>query len=65
MFHTYVLRSETTGRFCVGSTGDVQRRIAEHNAELASATKHRGPWRLVYSEEHLGRGAAMPLSQQD
>ena len=59
MFHVYVLRSESTGRYYIGSTSDLRRRLADHNADLATATKHRGPWRLVYTEQHPTRGAAM------
>jgi len=59
MFHVYVLRSESTGRYYFGSTSGLERRLAEHNADLATATKHRGPWRLVDAEEHATRGEAM------
>jgi len=43
MFHVYVLRSKSTGGLYVGSTGNLRRRIDEHNAGLATATKNRGP----------------------
>jgi putative endonuclease len=59
MFHVYVLRSQSTGRLYVGSTGDLPRRLAEHQANLATATKNRGPWELVYREKHTTRSAAM------
>jgi putative endonuclease len=59
MFHTYVFRSELTGRLYIGSTSDLRRRIDEHNAGLATATKNRGPWRLVHSEEYATRTLAV------
>jgi putative endonuclease len=59
MFDVYILRSDSIGRFYIGSTEDLERRLAEHNANLAPATKNRGPWRLVYDEVHLTRSAAM------
>jgi len=59
MFHVYVLRSESTGGLYIGSTGDLRRRIDEHNAGLATATKNRGPWRLVHSEEYATRSLAV------
>jgi putative endonuclease len=59
MFHVYVLRSELTGRFYIGSTSDLRRRIDEHNAGLATATKNREPWRLAYSEGYPTRSLAM------
>jgi putative endonuclease len=63
MFHVYVLRSESTGRYYTGSTGDLARRLTEHNTGLATATRHWGPWRLVYHEEHPRRGSAIRREQ--
>jgi putative endonuclease len=51
MCHTYILQSETTGRYYVGSTNDLQRRIFEHLRFHSKATRGRGPWRLVRAEE--------------
>ncbi|MBZ5671737.1 MAG: GIY-YIG nuclease family protein [Acidobacteriia bacterium] len=59
MYYVYVLMSESTGRLYKGSTEDLPRRLEEHNANLASATKNRGPWKLVYHEECPTRSAAM------
>ncbi|HEY6971647.1 MAG TPA: GIY-YIG nuclease family protein [Candidatus Angelobacter sp.] len=59
MFHVYVLRSDATGRFCTGSTQDVDCRLVEHNSNCATATKNRGPWRLVYWESFATRKEAM------
>jgi predicted GIY-YIG superfamily endonuclease len=59
MFDVYVLRSESTGCFYIGSTGDLRRRLDEHNADLARATKNRGPWCLVHSEEYATRSLAV------
>jgi predicted GIY-YIG superfamily endonuclease len=43
MAFLYILQSETTGRFYVGSTPDLQRRLAEHLRGHALATRSRGP----------------------
>ncbi len=51
MFVVYVLRSKTTGRFYTGLTSDLPRRLAEHNGDRSTSTKHRGPWELVHKEE--------------
>ena len=59
MFHVYVLRSETTGRFYTGSTEDLDGRLLEHNSNCAAATKNRGPWKLLYSESFANRKEAM------
>ena len=51
MAFVYVLQSETTGRFYVGSTDDVERRLSEHMRGHSPATRGRGPWKLVLKEE--------------
>jgi len=51
MYFVYVVESETTGRHYTGLTSDLRRRIAEHNQDSSTSTKHRGPWRLLYEEE--------------
>jgi len=50
MATVYILRSGTTGRFYIGSTNDVQRRVEEHLRGHSLATRGRGPWELVYQE---------------
>jgi len=57
-FHTYILRSLSTGQFYVGHTAKLSRRIAEHNNNRTFSIKNRGPWELVYAEEHPTRAAA-------
>jgi putative endonuclease len=47
----YVLQSETTHRFYVGSTNDLARRLFEHSRGHSLATRGRGPWKLVHQEE--------------
>ena len=50
MAFVYILRSETTHRFYVGSTNDLTRRQEEHARGHSLATRGRGPWKLVYQE---------------
>lgn len=45
MAFLYILESETTGRFYIGSTNDLERRLAEHARGCSLATRDRGPWR--------------------
>ena len=57
-FYLYVLRSISTGRFYIGHTENLARRLAEHNSQRVSSTRNRGPWELVYSEEFATRSQA-------
>ena len=48
MFYTYVLRSEKNPRHTyIGSTGDLKKRISDHNAGKSIHTNKFKPWRLI------------------
>jgi len=47
----YILQSLTSGRYYVGSTDDLDRRVSEHQGGKNLATRGRGPWKLVYFEQ--------------
>ena len=46
----YILHSETSNRYYVGSTNDLARRLEEHGRSHSLATRGRGPWKLVHQE---------------
>jgi len=48
----YILKSEQNGRYYVGSTGDVAKRLANHNSGGTPSARPHRPWKLVYVEEH-------------
>ena len=47
----YILQSESSGKFYVGSTDDFDRRLSEHLRGHTPSTRGRGPWKLVYAEK--------------
>jgi putative endonuclease len=60
-FWVYIAEN-ASGRFYVGSTDDPDRRISEHNEPGHGRTTYahtHGPWRLVWTERHPTRSAAM------
>ena len=58
MFYVYVIQAiGQDGRFYIGRTGDLRRRLAEHNAGKSNHTKG-SRWRLVYYEAY----ASAPLA---
>ena len=62
----YVLENEA-GRFYVGQTDDLERRLAEHHDVGPTQGKYtlkNGPWTLVWSEGHTSRGSAMRRERQ-
>jgi putative endonuclease len=51
MASLYIMQSQTTGRYYIGSTNELGRRLREHARGHSLATRGRGPWKLVYCEE--------------
>ncbi|MEO1032823.1 MAG: GIY-YIG nuclease family protein [Bacteroidota bacterium] len=54
----YVLISEKDGRFYVGMTSDIEKRIKEHNSGRTRSTKGYRPWKLFFFEEFDNREEA-------
>jgi putative endonuclease len=50
-FYTYILFSSKLNKYYVGSTNDLNRRLAEHNRGKTSFAKLGMPWVLMYSEK--------------
>ncbi len=61
MFYTYIIQSETTSKYYVGSTQDVAERLRRHNANHSKSMKNKGPWKLVKTFEFVTRAEAMHL----
>ncbi len=62
MFYIYILISKKSGKYYVGSTSDVYRRLEEHNNPLVFSkfTAKYLPWELkVFFEVSANRGEAM------
>ncbi|MCU0640934.1 MAG: GIY-YIG nuclease family protein [Candidatus Margulisbacteria bacterium] len=58
-FYVYVLQSLSYNTYYIGSTGNVERRLREHNSGKGRYTSGRVPWRLVYKEEYPSRREAI------
>ena len=48
----YILRSTVNQRYYIGSTNDIARRLAEHNAGESKSTRFIRPLALVYHQEY-------------
>ena len=46
VWYVYILRSDKDGKFYVGSTADLKRRLREHNEGECDSTRHRRPLEL-------------------
>lgn len=52
MYYVYVLHSQSDTGLYIGFSSDLRRRRREHQAGMAPATSHRGPWQLIYYEAY-------------
>ena len=48
--YVYVLKSQKDGKFYVGYTKNIQKRLEEHNSGQVRSTKERRPVKLIYWE---------------
>ena len=51
MASVYILKSLKDNRTYVGSTNNFERRLAEHNTGRVTSTKHRIPFKILFTEE--------------
>ena len=57
-FYVYVLQSEKTRSWYIGSTEDLEKRLKYHNGGKVPSTKPKRPWKMVYSESFATRTEA-------
>lgn len=52
MIGVYIIKSKKDGRYYIGSSNDISRRLYEHNhAAGGKYSSLHGPWELVWSRE--------------
>jgi len=59
MYSVYILQSINSGRYYIGHTDEITRRLTEHNSGMSKYTRRERPWKLVYTENYTTRSAAM------
>lgn len=64
MHFVYILESIPTGRWYVGSTENVEKRLVEHNRGATSSTKPYRPYRIVYTETYPTKTNALQRERQ-
>jgi putative endonuclease len=48
--YLYILENRSSGRYYVGSTNDLPRRLAEHPRDHTPSTRGRGLWVMAHQE---------------
>lgn len=64
MHYVYVLVSQTHSEKYIGSTNDLQARLAKHNRGLITSTKRYRPWKLIYYESYISENLARMREKQ-
>ncbi|MCF8405713.1 MAG: GIY-YIG nuclease family protein [Bacteroidales bacterium] len=60
----YILYSNTLGKYYVGHTNDIVRRLNEHNSGHSKYTKTGKPWKLIKTFECTSRQEAVNLESR-
>ncbi|PWN06255.1 endonuclease [Rhodohalobacter mucosus] len=63
MYSAYILQSEKNLSHYYGHSGDLDKRLKEHNAGKVRSTKAYRPWKLIYFEEFLTKSEAYKKEQ--
>jgi len=58
MWYTYLIQSEKDNHWYTGCAADLRKRFKQHSEDLASSTKRRGPFSLIYYEACLNKDDA-------
>lgn len=58
-YYVYVLQSVKSSRLYVGFTGDLVKRLKEHNRGIVFSTKPFVPWKVIHYMAYLDRKDAI------
>jgi putative endonuclease len=64
MFYLYILQSNKDEKLYIGYTGNLRKRMKEHNEGKNFSTKPRIPFKLVYYESYTASEDAKGREQQ-
>jgi len=57
--YTYIIYSKSFDLYYKGETADIEKRLADHNADLSRFTAGKGPWKLVWAKTFSNRREAL------
>ncbi|RYZ52055.1 MAG: GIY-YIG nuclease family protein [Chitinophagaceae bacterium] len=62
-YYTYILKSESTGKFYCGQTDNLEQRLQRHNEGNVKSTKFGRPWVMHFQVLCESRSEAMLLEK--
>ena len=57
--YVYILYSDKSNHYYIGSTSNTEERIQRHNAGATPSTKQGRPWKIVYTEIFTSKADAL------
>ncbi|GAB4301886.1 MAG: hypothetical protein Kow0068_24730 [Marinilabiliales bacterium] len=57
-YTVYILESKQSGRYYIGQTKDLAKRLSEHNRGRCKSTRSGIPWDVIYTEVYESRELA-------
>jgi putative endonuclease len=65
MYYVYILKNKGSGKYYIGYTTNLERRIAEHNEGRSRWTRiGKGKWMLMYCEEFEDKSRALKREKE-
>lgn len=65
IYSVYILWSQVAGKFYIGVTSDVHKRLYQHNVGVSKWTsRYAGTWRLVWDQTCASLGEARKLENK-
>ena len=64
MYYVYILKSQVTDKYYVGSSSDPVRRLEFHNSIEKGFTSRYRPWELVFTREYPDKGSAQIVERK-
>ncbi len=64
MHFVYILRSDVNGKYYIGSTEDLNKRLNYHNSGKVKSTKAFKPWKIIYKETFKNKIDALKRERQ-
>ncbi len=61
MAYVYILESEKSGRYYIGSSDNVEKRLSRHNAGLVEATRRYGSFKLKFKQKFRDEAEARQI----
>ena len=64
MFLVYILFSQTLGKFYIGMTSDIEKRMQKHLENHDGFTSNAKDWKIVFTQEFDDKSSALKREAQ-